>query len=104
MSAKLSPSRLAGEKWNDRAEVAKAGVEAASVLESDARPDVVIIDALCMAAQGVQPPLSEAVGKQNVQLNPVEPFHIGLISGISPALHIVHHNEPARTTVSSLCW
>jgi hypothetical protein len=80
MLAKLSPSRLTDEKWNDRVEATKDGVEAASTLETDTRPDIVIIYAVCMATQGVQPLLSEAVGKQIVT---VVPFHIGLISGIS---------------------
>ena len=52
MLAKLSPSRLTTEKWNDRVATAKAGVEAASALETDARPDVVVTNAHCMAAQG----------------------------------------------------
>ena len=64
MLAKLSPSRLTVETWKDRAETAKDEVEAANVLETDARPDTVIINALCMAAQGVQPLLNKAVGKQ----------------------------------------
>ncbi len=101
MLAKLSPSRPTGEKWNDRAAAPKDGVKATTVLETDARPDRVMMNALCMVAEGVQPLPSEAVGKQN---ETVAPFHIGLIFGISPAFPIVRHNEPAINTVSPFCW
>ena len=88
MLAKLSPSRPTGEKWNDRAAAPKDGVQATTVLETDARLDIVTVNALCMVAQGAQPLLREAVGKQN---ETVAPFHIGLFFGISPALPIVRH-------------
>jgi len=76
MLAKLSPSRLTGERWNDRTEAAKDRVEAASVLETDARPDIVVMNALCMAAQGVQQLLSEneAVGKQTKRNSCILPY------------------------------
>lgn len=50
MLAKLSPSRLTNEQWNGRTGAAKVEVEAASVLETDARPDAVKLNVLCMAA------------------------------------------------------